>query len=83
MDATAQSQEAIKGGTGALKDLEATYIKYNSELTEFVEDSLDIGTQEVLASIMIHDMYTRETISVLIRDQVVSEKDFVWKSRPK
>ena len=83
LDATAQSQEAIKGGTGALKDLEATYIKYNSELTEFVEDSLDIGTQEVLASIMIHDMYTRETISVLIRDQVVSEKDFVWKSRPK
>ena len=83
LDATLSSQEAIKGGTGALKDLEAKYVTYNEELTEFVEDSLDTGTQEVLASIMIHDMYTRETISVLIRDQVVSEKDFAWRSRPK
>ena len=63
--------------------MEAKYVKYNGELTEFVEDSLDTGTQEVLASIMIHDMYTRETISVLIKDQVVSEKDFAWRSRPK
>lgn len=83
LDATAQSQEAIKGGTGALKDLESKYLKYNEELTEMIEDNLDTSVQEVLASMMIHDMYTRETINALIKDQVVSEKDFSWRSRPK
>lgn len=83
LDATAQSQEAIKGGTGALKDLEAKYKSHNDELVEVIEDCLDASTQEVLASLMIHDMYTRETINALITDQVVSEKDFAWRSRPK
>lgn len=83
LDATALSQEAIKGGTGALKDLESKYLKYNQDMTDVIEDSLDNSIQEVLASMMIHDMYTRDTISSLIADQVVSEKDFSWRSRPK
>ncbi len=83
LDATSQSQEAIKGGTGALKDLEAKYLGFNEELTSLIEESCDASLQEVLASIMIHDMYTRETIATLIKDQVVSEKDFSWRSRPK
>ena len=72
--ATSQCQEAIKGGTGALKDLELKYKKYNEEIIEVSDDSIDNATQEVLSSIMIHDIYTRETIDCLIHDQVVSEK---------
>ena len=72
--ATSQCQEAIKGGTGALKDLELKYKKYNEEIIEVSDDSIDNATQEVLSSIMIHDIYTRETIDCLINDQVVSEK---------
>ena len=56
LDATIQSQEAIKGGTGALKDLEIKYSKYNEDVIEVIEDCLDISVQEVLASIMIHDL---------------------------
>ena len=81
--ATAQCQEAIKGGTGALKDLELKYKKFNEEIIEASDDSIDNATQEVLSSMMIHDIYTRETIDSLINDQVVSEKDYAWRSRPK
>ena len=83
LDATAASQEAIKGGTGALKDLQAKYIAHNEELTSAIQESNDASLQEVLASMMIHDMYTKETINALIQDQVVSEKDYAWRSRPK
>ena len=81
--ATAQCQEAIKGGTSALKDLELKYKKFNEEIVEVSDDSIDNATQEVLSSMMIHDIYTRETIDCLIKDQVVSEKDYAWRSRPK
>ena len=59
LDATAASQEAIKGGTGALKDLQAKYVVHNEELTSAIRESNDASLQEVLASMMIHDMYTQ------------------------
>jgi dynein heavy chain len=83
LNATTQCQEAIKGGTGALKDLSSKYLEFNEELSGVIEDTVDNATQEVLSSMMIHDLYTRDTIACLIKDQVVSEKDYTWRSRPK
>lgn len=66
-----------------MKDLEEKYRKFNKEVIDVIEDCNDYSVQEVLSSMMIHDIYTRETITNLIEDNVVSEKDYVWRSRPK
>ncbi len=83
LSATAHCQEAIKGGSSALKDLMNKYQEYNEELAEVIEECADTSSQEVLSSAMIHDMYTKDAINFLIQDQVVSEKDYAWRSRPK
>ncbi len=83
INATSHCQEAIKGGASALKDLMSKYQEFNAELAEVIEECGDTSSQEVLSSLVIHDMYTRDTIGCLITDQVVSEKDYAWRSRPK
>ena len=83
INATTLMQEAIKGGTGALKSLMDKYQEHQIELIEVLKGSGDTSTMEIMSMVLIQDQHTRNVVLDLIDNQVISEKEYAWKSRPR
>ena len=75
--------EAIKGGMGALKSLLENYKEFQTEMVDYLQSVSDISTQEVLSMLLIQYQHTKSVIGDLITQQVISEKEYSWKSRPR
>ena len=73
----------IKGGNNAMRNLVKKYEDYQEEAIKVFKSSKDNSTREIMAMLLQQDLHTRDVVQELLDKQVVSEKDYAWKSRPR
>ena len=59
------------------------YKEHQIELIEVLKGSGDTSTMEIMSMVLIQDQHTRNVVLDLIKHQVISEKEYAWKARPR
>ena len=73
----------IKGGNTAMRNVVKKYEDYQIENIKVFKASKDNSTQEIMSMLLQQDLHTKDVVKTLLDKQVVSEKDYAWKSRPR
>ena len=82
--ATKECVEAIKGGSVALKQLQAQYETHQANLVEVIKGhDVDQLTRSTVKSMIFHDMRIADTVSDLLKREVKNDKEFGWKVKPR
>ena len=66
-----------------MKNVAKKYEDHQVEIIKVFKSSKDNSTQEIMSMLLQQDLHTRDLVKDLLDQQVVSEKDYAWKSRPR
>ena len=66
-----------------MKNVVKKYEDYQIENIKVFKASKDNSTQEIMSMLLQQDLHTTDVVKTLLDQQVVSEKDYAWKSRPR
>ena len=66
-----------------MRNVVKKYEDYQIENIKVFKASKDNSTQEIMSMLLQQDLHTKDVVKTLLDQQVVSEKEYAWKSRPR
>ena len=66
-----------------MKNVVKKYEDHQTEAIKVFKSSKDNSPQEIMSMLLQQDLHTKDVVQSLLDQQVVSEKDYAWKSRPR